>query len=132
MQDKVTRKLIKVSVTNLAVFACRQGDLGQMGPAGPTAQQGIRAHQRLQAQLQMDSEVRVVCDSTLDNTKVRLTGRMDLLDRQAHKIGEIKTTRVPQTQLPVEQTELHWAQLMLYGYCYLQELKLSGYTGAQL
>ncbi|MEE9334828.1 MAG: ATP-dependent DNA helicase [Granulosicoccaceae bacterium] len=114
---------IKVSVTNLAVFSCRQGDLWQMGPAGPTAQQGIRAHQRLQSTLQMDSEVRVISNTTLDDTKVRLSGRMDLLDRQAHTIGEIKTTRVPQTQLPIEQTELHWAQLMLYGYCYLQELR---------
>ncbi len=126
--NKVTKKrnstsLIKVSVTNLAVFSCRQGDLGQMGPAGPTAQQGIRAHQRLQSLLQMDSEVRVVSNTTLDDEKIRLTGRMDLLDREAHKIGEIKTTRVPQAQLPIEQTELHWAQLMLYGFCYLQELR---------
>ena len=118
-----TSNLVKVSVTNLAAFACRQGDLGQMGPAGPTAQQGIRAHQRLQSLLKMDSEVRVIAETALDETKVRLSGRMDLLDRQSHKIGEIKTTRVPHTQLPIEQTEQHWAQLMLYGYCYLQELR---------
>ena len=122
-EQRENTNLIKVSVTNLAVFSCRQGDLGQMGPAGPTALQGIRAHQRLQSTLRLDSEVRVVSNTTLDDTKVRLTGRMDLLDRQAHTIGEIKTTRVPQTQLPIEQTELHWAQLMLYGYCYLQELR---------
>jgi len=116
-------KLIKVSVTNLAAFSCRQGDLGQLSPAGPTAAQGIRAHQRLQAALQVDSEVRVIAQTTISDIKVRLSGRMDLLDRQSHKIGEIKTTRAPSVKLPIEQTELHWSQLMLYGYCYLQELR---------
>lgn len=115
--------LIKVSVTKLALFSCKQGDLGGMGPAGPTAQQGIRAHKRLQNLLQMDAEVRVVCQASIDNQVVRLSGRMDLLDKSAHKIGEIKTTRVPQAKLPIEQAELHWSQLMLYGFCYLQEMR---------
>ena len=45
----MSRKLgFRVSVTDLANFSCREGDLMPMGVAGPTAREGIRAHKKIQ------------------------------------------------------------------------------------
>lgn len=120
---------IKVSVTALANFACRTGDLVPDGVIGPTAAQGIRAHRRLQKELlessssshALEVEASLNCECLVDNRTVRLSARIDLLDRTACQIGEIKTTLVPAAQLPESQRDLHWAQLYLYGYLFLQQ-----------
>lgn len=39
---------LQVSVTDLANFACREGDLLPMGVVSPTAREGIRAHKKFQ------------------------------------------------------------------------------------
>ncbi len=41
---------IKISVTKLADFACRTGDLMPAGVSGPTAREGIRTHRKVQRQ----------------------------------------------------------------------------------
>jgi Rad3-related DNA helicase len=117
-----------VSVTTLADFACRSGDLVPEGVAGPTAREGIRAHQKLQRAVleeaernnrQVESEVRMSGRVTIDECDITITGRVDLVDHHTHRLSEIKTTLVPAEQVPEYQRALHWAQLYLYGYLYL-------------
>ena len=96
--------------------------------AGPSAQEGIRAHKRLQDQRKQSagqadwlrSEVRVsdMCD--MDQGRVYLNGRIDLVDTRRPVLSEIKTTLVPAEQVPQSQQSLQWAQLYLYGYLYLR------------
>lgn len=98
------------------------------GVVGPTAREGMRAHQRIQraaleeskhCDVPIESEVALTADIRLTQCDIRLGGRVDLLDRQGLRLSEIKTTLVPVEQVPAGQQTLQWAQLLLYGYLYL-------------
>ncbi len=117
-------KTVKVSVTALADFACRVGDLELSGPIGPSAREGIKAHQRIQKSRPEQTEVRIFTKYTLDDTEIQLSGRIDLLDSAQHRLSEIKTTLVPAHRVTQSQQALHWAQLMLYAFCYWHERRL--------
>jgi DNA excision repair protein ERCC-2 len=139
---------VRVSVTALASFACRQGDLMLAGVVGPTAKEGMLAHKRVQSAaikaaesdsqdhnddlfdvverelIQLDTaaveaEVTLSCRCSIGETDVQLSGRVDLIDYRFPKLSEIKTTLVPSEQLPESQQALQWAQLYLYGFLYL-------------
>ncbi len=114
---------IKLSVTTLADFSCRHGDLELNGTIGPSAKEGMRAHQQIQKNRACDNEVRVAAELIVAEIPVRLTGRIDLVDTGVHRLSEIKTTLVPADKLSTSKTELQWAQIKLYGYCYYQQLK---------
>ena len=120
--------IYRISVTALADFSCRVGDLSPAGVAGPTAREGMQAHQKIQraavadsqaTESPMETEVRLSCTITLPEGEVKLGGRVDLVDRAAHCLSEIKTTLVPAEQVPDSQQSLQWAQLYLYGFMYL-------------
>jgi len=127
----------KVSVTDLANFACRQGDLSPDAVVGPSAREGMRAHKALQGQRKrthgepewLVAEFAVnfdydFSDETNDEPnalKLRVGGRIDLVDTRAPRLTEIKTTLVPATEIPDAQRALQWAQLYLYGYIYAQQ-----------
>lgn len=116
---------IRVSVGKLVEFACRSGDLVANAPGGPSAAEGIRAHQKLQKQFaaEFKAEVSVGAQLEQDGYQVELSGRVDLLQADANPpiIAEIKSCYGDPSRLPIEQTALHWAQLKIYGYCYLRE-----------
>ncbi|TLM76452.1 ATP-dependent DNA helicase [Microbulbifer harenosus] len=121
-----TRETLKLSVGELVAFSCRRGDLMADAPAGPTAQEGIRAHQRLQKKRPAGSEaeyrLQVACP--LDGQTVQLSGRVDILHPQQDlhrpaQLDEIKTTYCTPDKLPEAVRDLHWAQLKIYGFCYL-------------
>ena len=116
------QKTLKVSVTALADFSCRVGNLELSGTVGPTARQGMKAHQRIQSQRSVDSEVKCSVTTTVQDVLVTLSGRADLLDTDAHRISEIKTTLVPAHRLSESKLALQWAQIKLYGYCYCKQL----------
>lgn len=116
------QKTLKVSVTALADFSCRVGDLEISGTASPTARQGMKAHQVIQSQRSVDAEVRLSSTTTIQDVLVTLSGRVDLLDTQKHRISEIKTTLVPAHRLSESKLTLQWAQIKLYGYCYYHQL----------
>lgn len=138
---------VRVSVTTLANFACRQGDLMPAGIVGPSAREGMRAHKKIQntalkaaenathcseAQLfddergtamvehhcMVEAEVALSCHCKVGCTDVRLSGRVDLIDYRRFQLSEIKTTFVPAQQIPESQHALQWAQLYLYGFIY--------------
>ncbi len=114
----MNRKSLKVSVTALADFACRVGDLELSGSIGPTAREGMRAHKKIQAQRDVESECKLSINIKIEDVQVTLSGRVDLLDEHQHRISEIKTTLVPVTRLSESKLALQWAQLKLYGFCY--------------
>lgn len=122
----------RVSVTALAAFSCRTGDLSSDGVVGPTARQGMRAHQKIQRlareksrdqTLPVETEVALSGVYTLRGCQITLGGRVDMLDRHGLRISEIKTTLVAAEHLPEAQQALQWAQLYLYGHLYLSSLE---------
>lgn len=122
---------IKISITDLADFSCRHGDLLPAGVASPSAREGMRAHKVLQEQRKktaghpdwLFSELRISCSTQSAGLTIKLGGRIDLADTQNHILSEIKTTLVPSDKLPEAQRAVQWAQLYLYGYVYLQSIE---------
>lgn len=118
----------RVAVTTLADFACRSGDLDPAGVIGPSARDGQRAHQRLQAQSEAESEVTLRRCVQIDDEWIELSGRIDLLDRGRGALGEIKSTLVPPERVPPARRALHRAQLMLYGWLWLGQSDVDAVT----
>ncbi|MBX2835618.1 MAG: ATP-dependent DNA helicase [Gammaproteobacteria bacterium] len=115
------KETYKLSVTELADFSCKTGDLDFSGVIGPSAREGIRAHQAIQSRILkanplIESEVTVKRHLEQDGSAFTITGRVDLLARSQCCLTEIKTTLVPPDRLSDSQTQLHWAQAQLYGY----------------
>lgn len=118
----------RVSITQLADFSCRQGDLLPAGVAAPSAREGMRTHKQLQERRKSEaghpewlcSELRISCRTEVAGVTLQLGGRIDLANTQDHILTEIKTTLVPADKLPESQRAVQWAQLYLYGYVYLQ------------
>lgn len=126
---------LKLSVGELVAFSCRRGDLIADAPAGPTAQEGIRAHQRLQKKRPSGSEAeyRLAVAYPLEDETILLSGRVDIVHPQQDlhrpaQLDEIKTTYCAPEKLPEAVRDLHWAQLKIYGFCYL--LQCQEETGA--
>lgn len=144
-------------MTALADFSCRVGDLELSGTVGPTAREGMKAHQRIQSQRSSESEVRLSTKITIQGVVVTLSGRVDLLetdqhyqkelqnggqephqsqrsarirpsDSPRHRLSEIKTTLVPAKKLSESKLALQWAQIKLYGFCYCRQLLESDVT----
>lgn len=93
------------------------------GIQGPTAKQGIKAHQQYQKANadEFASECSFKTTLEVDGQSITLGGRLDLLKAEAvpRIIHEIKSTLVPVSRIPDFVQEQHWAQLQVYGYCYL-------------
>ncbi|MCQ3829855.1 ATP-dependent DNA helicase [Microbulbifer elongatus] len=130
---------IQISVGELVDFACRSGDLVSTLSGGPTAQEGIRAHQKLQKKRPAGSEAEypLQVEMELDGESVVLNGRVDILHPQADlhrppQLDEIKTTYVPPQKLPDLNRALHWAQLKIYGFCYGLQQQFSDDTPVAL
>ena len=110
---------IKLSVSTLADFSCRSGDLGGVSVVGPSATEGMRAHQRVQKLATIDpgieSEVSLSAMFEIGARTISLSGRLDLLDTEKLTVTEIKSTYVPCAELSSAQIERHWSQISLYG-----------------
>ncbi|MBN8429425.1 ATP-dependent DNA helicase [Microbulbifer salipaludis] len=126
---------LSLSVGELVAFACRSGDLVGELSGGPSAQEGIRAHQRLQKKRPAGSQAEYRLQETVeqDGHTVVLRGRVDILHPQpdlhrAAQLDEIKTTYVPPHKLAESARDLHWAQLKIYGFCYGLQQQFSADT----
>lgn len=107
-----------MSVTTLADFSCRVGNLELGGNVGPTAKEGMRAHQRIQAKRTAESECRLTTTLNIDDVTVTLSGRVDLTDKKHRRLSEIKSTLVPVERVSESQLALQWAQVKLYGFMF--------------
>ncbi|WP_444922138.1 ATP-dependent DNA helicase [Microbulbifer sp. CnH-101-G] len=130
---------LQISVGELVAFSCRSGDLIYTGGPGPTAQEGIRAHQKLQKRRPKGSEAEYRLHVQLEcaGQDVVLEGRVDIFHPQADlhqpaQLDEIKTTYCHPDTLPEATRQLHWAQLKIYGFCYLQQLRQKGDSVAEV
>ncbi|WOX05588.1 ATP-dependent DNA helicase [Microbulbifer pacificus] len=120
------RQILRLSVGELVAFSCRTGDLIADTPSGPTALEGIRAHQKLQKKRPPGSEAeyRLEVEYPFLGETIVLSGRVDIVHPQSDlhrpaQLDEIKTTYCHPEQLADSVRELHWAQLKIYGFCYL-------------
>ena len=137
---------LRVSVTTLANFACKAGDLMPMGVAGPTAREGMRAHKAVQKKAlervdkdslqrlslsdgksltaalvseSVQTELTLSCTRNIESSDIVLRGRVDIADLTIPRLTEIKTTLVPAERVPETQHALQWAQLKLYAFLFL-------------
>ena len=117
---------IRISVTELAQFICRTGDLDFGSVAGLSARDGQKAHQRVQASSTDDNEVSVRSSFDVNDYRVSLGGRIDLLDKSMRRITEIKSTVVPAEFVSESQRSLHRAQVRLYAFCLQHEVNPNG------
>ena len=133
--SKSAPKKLTLSVTKLVEFSCRKGDLSFDTPAGPTALQGIKAHQALQKKRPPESEaeykVKQSVPELVEGIQFVLQGRIDLLHPQKdlHEfacIEEIKTIHGSPELIPEEVSNRSWAQLKVYGFCYFLEQQALG------
>lgn len=122
---------LHLSIGELVAFSCRSGDLVSVAPAGPTAQEGIRAHQKLQKQRPAGSEAeyRLEVPCECEGQSVILSGRVDILHPQTDlhrpaQLDEIKTTYCAPEKLTPAVRQTHWAQLKIYGFCYLLQRRM--------
>jgi len=118
--------LLRLSVGELVAFSCRSGDLVSDTGPGPSALEGIRAHQKLQKQRPKGSEAEyfLQVQVPIEGYDVVLSGRADIFHPPTDlhtpaQIDEIKTTYCPPSKLPESIRQLQWAQLKVYGFCYL-------------
>lgn len=118
----------RISVTELAKFSCRRGDLSTESVAGPSALEGMNAHKKFQSELidnmpvtgTLQAEVSLKCTCRIEGREITLGGRIDLVDPQIARLCEIKSTYVAADILPESQIDLQWAQLYLYGFVFLE------------
>lgn len=113
----------RLSVSALAEFCCRRGDLNLGLQRSPTAQEGQQGQRQLQQHKPEGyrKEVSVSAHWQTDAFHCHLSGRIDgLLPGPLPQLEEIKTTYCSREQLPDSLRAVHWAQLMLYGALWLQ------------
>jgi DNA excision repair protein ERCC-2 len=116
----------KVSVTELAHFCCRTGDVNLGAERTPSAQQGMEGHKKRQAQWPEAYQKEVAISQSYQGQHCSwlLSGRLDGLLLSAHAIPiieEIKTTYHAKASLPDAQKNLHLAQAKLYAALLCEE-----------
>ena len=119
-------RVIKIGVRQLVEFCCRSGDLGYDDSPGVKARDGLLIHQKIQKRYQHEAraEYPVNAHLTIDDYRIELGGRIDLVfaDESPPRIEEIKTVYHHQEDDP--PNSLHWAQLKCYAACYCAEKNL--------
>jgi len=120
---------VKISVRNLIEFVLRYGDItsGTLGASPRRMEEGTRAHIKIQKDRQKEDssyEKEQYLKYAVDFEDIRLIvdGRADGMVRGKY-IEEIKSTYAPLDDVPEDYNRLYWAQVMFYGFMYLEESK---------
>jgi len=118
-------KNIKLGIRQLVEFCCRCGDLGFESGPGPSAQEGLRTHQKIQKRYEDTAiaEYRLKLEYEVDGFDIELGGRIDLLFEQENppRIEEIKTIYSLMNSFSERYDEPHWAQVKCYAAAYAIE-----------
>lgn len=119
-----------LSVTDLARFCHRSGDIDHRFTPSPSGAQGIAGHQRLYRRrpATYQSEFAVELNRELGDTRLLLRGRADGYDPARALVEEIKTCRVAPDAIPEAVAALHLAQGRLYAAVIAQSQDLPGMT----
>jgi len=125
----MTKPQYSVSITDLAHFCCRSGDLNPVSEQRtPTAQEGLAGQKMLQSRrpAHYQAEVSVQAKFETACTTWTLKGRADgVIAAPKYLVEEIKTTYFSQARLPATQQQLHLAQTRLYAALLLQQNALT-------
>ena len=118
-------RAFRVSVTDLAHFCCRRGDVTLGSDRSPSAQQGQEGHKQLQSQRpeHYQKEIAIKSHWTGKHCVWNLAGRIDglLVEGDVTTLEEIKTTYCLEQDLPDAQYQVHLAQVKLYGAMFCQQ-----------
>jgi DNA excision repair protein ERCC-2 len=118
-----------VSVRNLCEFAAKTGDLDLRFKPTPTAKEGREGHQLVASRRtagHADHEAEVsLCGSYQE---LRIRGRADGYDPTSNVLEEVKTFRGRVEAIAPNHSELHWAQLKVYGWLMCQDRALQRIT----
>ena len=119
---------LKMGIRQLVEFCCRSGDLGFEGGPSASALEGLRTHQKIQKRYQKEAiaEHRLKLEFEIDETKIELGGRIDLLFDQESppRVEEIKTIYSFMNSFSERYDEPHWAQVKCYAAGYAIEQNL--------
>lgn len=118
----------KISVRNLIEFVLRTGDIDSGYVGVNRAQQGTKAHQKLQKDNEKiydsyQKEVYLKYVINYGSLSLKIEGRADGIFNEGDKfvIEEIKSTNSSLLLINESYNELHWAQAKFYGYIYCKE-----------
>lgn len=111
-----------VSVRTLCEFAARRGDLDLRFHLAPSGQEGVAGHRIVMARRAPSYQKELALEA--QHGLVRVRGRADGYDPDSERLEEIKTYRGRLRDMPASQSELHWAQLRVYGHMMCQKLAL--------
>jgi len=129
------QSVFSLSVNKLLSATLHSGDINFRFSARSSALEGIRGHQSVQRARPAgyQAEVAVSGEYHFDKLLLRVAGRIDGVysDTTPVVIDEIKTLRVPISDLPASVQVQHWGQVKLYGFLYAAAQGLPGIT-AQL
>lgn len=130
--QKTIDKNIKVSVRQLVEFVLRAGDLDSRLMGSDRAVEGTRGHQKVQRGYGDgdQAEVSLTYSVTQGDFEIEVKGRADgiLVEREGIIIDEIKTVAKPLETLGEMDNQLHWGQVMVYGFIYGQQEGLQEIT----
>ena len=109
-----------IAVRALVEFVLRNGDLSAGYFSSVRAIDGIRAHQKVQAQRPAHYQAEVPLSYTIQRKDIQLcvSGRVDGIFHQQDQviIEEIKTTSRPLKDMQAAPDPVHWGQVKCYAY----------------
>ena len=104
---------MKVSVTELAEFVHRRGDLHHQHPSATLAEEGIARQKSFQKDRGETYRREHRVNATFGELEV--SGRIDGWEPDTRVVEEVKTTRADPNELHAHLGDVHQAQLRLYG-----------------
>lgn len=113
---------VKISVRKLVEFLLKSGSIDSRGIDPYRAQLGTKIHQELQnkAGESYQKEVPLQVEYVYQDILFQVDGRADGIIEEK-TIDEIKSTYTPFGKIEGEGEEVHWAQLICYGYFYAKQ-----------
>ncbi|HJN51258.1 MAG: ATP-dependent DNA helicase [Pseudomonadales bacterium] len=129
VDDIAGKVTYKVSVGNLIQQVLRSGDLNFRFSRRGSALEGMAGHRRIQRSRPpgYESEVTIKGVSETEDFRLEIGGRIDGLftNSQPVMIEEIKTLRIPLSELADVNRLLHWGQVKIYAYLYAAQHDLA-------
>ena len=129
--DKDSRTQLELNVRTLAEHVYKSGDLSTFSFSGISGAEGTRLHSRVFADLRkqylpaaIETEYSLTSTYVVDDVILLLRGRADCVltaDDGAITVLEIKSCTGEHMSMEILYQEVHWAQVMLYTYMYLEQ-----------
>jgi len=131
-QESEEKHHLKVSVKQLVLETVQRGDINFRFTSRSSAREGIKGHQKLQRSRPEGylAEVSVSHEYQWHDFLLIVSGRIDGVFASASPvvIDEIKTLKIDVTDIPANQSDMHWAQAKIYAWMYLNEKQLETIT----